>query len=273
MSVIKRKRKHNAKVTVAIGGILLLILFVALWISVREIRMYCGKIPIDFYVLTCDKEVGEEVKETDLKKVHLHLKGNSVKYSYKEKAFIGKMARVRLTKGTVLDECMVCEKETLGDGLRQTSYSYIKQTAQLKQGDYVDVRISFPNGADFVVLSKKKVLKALKTQEQNSLADALYFALTEEEIMRMSSGVVDAYLTEGAYLYTVQYISDTQKGAIVNYPVNEVVEKLIKKDPNIVKIAQDAKTTELRSKIYDSLKGQEENVNAIYDNEGLTYFD
>ncbi len=268
MSVIKRKRKHGTKVV--IGTILLSVFFLCLWFGIRGMRKHYGRSPVDLYILVCDKDAGEKIRQEDLKKVRL--KGNGVKYSYSLMTFLGKTARVHLTQGTVLDKCMVCEEEMPEDSLRQTSYSYIKQTAELKQGDYVDVRISFPNGADFIVLSKKKVLKVQESHEQDGTVDALYFALSEEEIMRMSSGVVDAYLTEGAYLYTVQYISDIQQEAVVNYPVNEVVEKLIKKDPNIIKIAQDAKITELRSKIYDSLKGQKESVNAIYDNKGLTYF-
>ena len=45
--------------------------------------------------------------------------------------------------------------------------------------------------------------------------------MTEEEILRMSSAIVDASLVEGSIPYAVQYVApDIQKGAAKTYPAN-----------------------------------------------------
>jgi hypothetical protein len=108
-------------------------------------------------------------------------------------------------------------------------------------------------------------------ERESSEERVLWLGVNEEEILRMSSGVVDAYLFEEAYIYAVVYTSELQSSSIVNYPVNKVVEELIKKDPNIIQIAQDKKTYELRKRIYENapnFKGEKEIMQG-----GLKYFD
>ena len=67
-------------------------------------------------------------------------------------------------------------------------------------------------------------------------------------------------------------MNSLQDTSIVNYPVNEVVEELIRKDPNIINVAQDKKTYELRSRIYENAPEKKEESTQIQEN-GLIYFD
>lgn len=128
------------------------------------------------------------------------------------------------------------ENQKIEDDLRIHGFPYIKLTNQLKTGDYVDVRISFANGGDFVLLSKKQIQGIGPLREEGT--NALWLVVSEEEILRLSSAVVDAYLNEGCSIYAIQYVADTQKEAVVNYVVSDTVKQLMEANPNIVKRAE-----------------------------------
>lgn len=220
-------------------------------------------------VLNRDLEAGEVLKESDIKEIPV-VKEKVDFYPVSLDHCIGKQVKMALKKGTMISAGLLCTASQEISNIRKLPYSYVKNTDSLKTGDYVDVRISFPNGADFIILSKKEVLSI--TSDENSEGQDLWLGLDEEEILRMSSGVVDAYMFDGAYIYAVLYKNPMQKPAIVNYPVNEVVEELINKDPNIIEIAQNQKTLELRSRIYENATGEEEEQ-ASTEEESLIYFD
>ena len=98
------------------------------------------------------------------------------------------------------------------------------------QADYdtVDVRIAFPDGSDYVVLSKKKItnldlLNCVFTVEAN-----------EADIQRMTSAILDDYLTLGARMYTVAYTEENlQDAAEVNYPVKDATRFMLDKAKNV----------------------------------------
>lgn len=127
-------------------------------------------------------------------------------------------------------------EEAVADDLRIHGFPYIQLTNHLAPGDYVDVRISFANGGDFVLLSKKKVQGIGPLREDGT--NAIWLTVSEEEILRLSSAVVDAYLNEGSSIYAIQYVSEKQKEAIVNYVVSDFIKQLMEEDPNIVKMAE-----------------------------------
>lgn len=141
-----------------------------------------------------------------------------------------------LTDTVTETEMAPIEGQKVENDWRIHGFPYIKLTNQLQVGDYVDVRISFADGGDFVLLSKKQI-KSLSPLREEGVA-AIWMIVTEEELLRLSSAAVDAYLNEGCSIYAIQYVSDTQKEAIVNYVVNDTVKQLMAEDPNIVKRAE-----------------------------------
>lgn len=133
----------------------------------------------------------------------------------------------------------------LTDDIRLHNYSYIRLTDKIEKGDYVDIRISFANGADFILLAKKKVADIRYGQEENGILSTLWLYVSEEEILRLSSAAVDAYINEGCSIYAIRYAEASQRQAYVNYPVNEVVRQLMDSDPNIVKKAENVQEWKL----------------------------
>lgn len=145
-------------------------------------------------------------------------------------------AEILQEKAVLVEEQQLEQPQPLEDDLRIHGFPYIKLTSQLSEGDYVDVRISFADGGDFILLSKKQIQSLAPLREEG--ADALWLLVSEEELLRLSSAVVDAYLNEDCSIYAIEYVSDTQKAAVVNYVVNDVVKQLMKNNPNIVKMAE-----------------------------------
>ena len=116
--------------------------------------------------------------------------------------------------------------------------------------DYVDVRIMFPNGEDYLVLSKKKV--------SNLYLESNVFTTecNEEEILRFSSAIVDAYTTTGAYIYTTKYIAvAAQDEATPNYPVRAETLELIQSDPNVLTTAINTLNLSARLSLESRLAG------------------
>lgn len=151
--------------------------------------------------------------------------------------------KIPIAEDTKAAEEIVYEEKPLTDDMRIHKYTFIKLTERMKEGDYVDIRISFANGADFVLLSKKRIQDIMLSSEESE--NALWIYVSEEEILRLSSAVVDAFLNEGCSIYAIQYIEESQKEAVMNYKVNDVVAQLITDDPNIVKKAENVLEWEL----------------------------
>lgn len=105
----------------------------------------------------------------------------------------------------------------------------------VNQADYdvVDIRIMFPNGEDYLVIPKKTITGL---NLESSIFD---IQMTEDEIDRMSSAIVDAFTTTGAKLYVTKYVeSSIQDAATPNYLVKPSVIDLINSDPNIISKAE-----------------------------------
>lgn len=141
----------------------------------------------------------------------------------------GKIAKIDISINSALTSSMLFEEERITKDVRNQEFQVISLPSGLKKNQYVDVRINFPTGEDYIVLSKKKVKDVQDT--------IVWYELNESEILHMSSAIVDAYL-QGAKLYALTYVEPyLQEEAIATYPVNLKVLDLIQSDPNIVQIA------------------------------------
>jgi len=149
---------------------------------------------------------------------------------YIDKDDIGKIAIVDIKSGTHVLKSMVTDIKM--SNVREVEFDTILVSSNIVENDIVDVRIVFPNGEDYTVLSKTRI----KGYEYGSANCFLW--LTEEEIIRMQSAIVDAYLYTGAYLYTVKYIEpNIQDATVVNYEPSVAAIRLIQKNPNIIDTA------------------------------------
>ena len=154
---------------------------------------------------------------------------------------MGKINTVTLPAGAAVLKSMTTETKPANDIREVELNMFLTQTNQ-KYGDHVDIRITFPNGESYIVLSKKQ-LKGINLKE-----NTVWLWLDEAEILNISSAIIDAYIHQGSKLHVTTYIlPELQEAAIPFYPANTDVLDLMKKDPNILKKAQDALAREARA--------------------------
>ncbi len=148
------------------------------------------------------------------------------------------VATIDIPKGTVITEKMlalkseaVTDTNSINSTYRLVEYSMIMLPTELQKGDTIDVRISYPNGQDFIVVAKKVVEKADSS--------SIWLKLKEDEILKMNSAIIESYSVEGAKMYAVNYTQPgVQAAANANYPVSDKVYELLVQDPNIASAIQ-----------------------------------
>lgn len=148
--------------------------------------------------------------------------------------FLGKRVKVSLSEGTALGRDVVYEGETVAEDERQVELSELYLPKTLRENEFVDVRIAFPNGEDYLVVKHKRVYRLIKDEEGEVLAVGLRFL--EEELLRYQAAVVDTKTYEDTRLYALQYTGDFQAAGTEYYPVNRAVFGLLQWDPNITEL-------------------------------------
>ena len=144
------------------------------------------------------------------------------------------VAKVDMNANTVLTSSLVSRTEEItSDDLRKEEYNVISLPVDLAPGEYVDIRLMLPNGQNYVVVSKKKV--TIPVVNDQYLSDTIQMNLTEEEIMIISSAIVENFKTSGSKLYATRYTeAGMQEAATMTYYPNSDVQSAIQNDPNIV---------------------------------------
>ena len=130
--------------------------------------------------------------------------------------------------------------------VRLQGFSYIQAYMPLMAGEYVDVRISFPNGEDYVVLSKKCV--------EAPMTDVLVLEVSEDEILMLESARADMNQYRDCHIYAVKYIRENQQNAVRNYPVNPQVLRLGLWNPNIQSNADSQNPLDVYAKYRNDLE-------------------
>lgn len=133
--------------------------------------------------------------------------------------------------------------------LRLQEYDFVTGSNTLVTGDYVDVRIAFPNGVDCIVLSGKRL--------EGGSAGSIVLSVNEDEIMRMASARVDAKRYADCIVYAVRYAERGTEESICNYPVNREVYKAFSWNPNVKEISEAEGTLKYASRRGELEKGLE----------------
>lgn len=224
------------------------------------------------YMLTRDVKSGEMVTTDDVKRTNIVTNINSDEIvtdseltqlieqtnSLGETELVAdetnmKVATIDLPAGAFLTRDMITlDEEQITDDLRVQEYNMIVLPSDLSKEDYIDVRLSLPNGQDYIVISKKRVLK--------STQNTVFLKMTEAEMVTMSNAIVESYKINGSMLYATKYKNaGLQNASTPNYIVSDEVVNLISKNPNIVMTARNEIVTrynnngDLRGNIRNSL--------------------
>ncbi len=235
MSVAGWKKKKQI-VWVLIGaGPLLICVFLLLFLQIhlrRELKLYKKKVEqkaySTAYCLKSEKRAGELINESDLEQITLSTEVNQELPSFRLENLIGKVAKVDMKKGSIISEILLAKEEDAGGDRRVCTYSEIEYSSDIQKGSYADIRISFPNGEDYIVIRHKELL-AVSEEERG-----LTLCLGEAELLRLSSAFVDSRQYEDTRIYAVSYQDNLQQASLTTYPVNPQVYALTGWDPNVL---------------------------------------
>lgn len=176
---------------------------------------------------------------------------------------IGQVAIVDIPQGMTLMNNMY-RMPDVQPGDREVECEIIALSDNLNENDYVDVRLMMPNGEDYILLAKKAVHDLYTSEDGQD--QVCYLWLSEEEILYYSAAVVDAYLYQGASLYTTKYIEPTiQEASYVTYVPSLGTITMMKENPNLFELAlsklrmEDRKLLENRLTDYLNLDIRERN--------------
>lgn len=180
----------------------------------------------EVYVTTADIHSGDLIKAEMLEKRTVYSSQSQGTYLTREE--IGKTALIDLPSGTQMMNTMVTDNQVAAN-IREIEYQVITMNSNIIANDTVDVRIFYPNGESYVVLSKKKIMSYVPETM------SVFLWIDEAELLRMSAAIVDAALYTGSKLYVTKYIEPNfQEASVITYAPGLSILSLIENDPNII---------------------------------------
>lgn len=216
-------------------------------IQIQQLKDENKRQSISGWALSRDISAGHPIRIEDIRRVELPADSVPANFIKSKDEIAGKNAKIALSSLTLLTPGLLYADEPIPHDLRWREMGFIQLPAALEKNDVVDVRIQFPTGQDYILLSKKKI--------EQLRGEAVTVTLDEMEILSLSSAIVDAYLHK-ASIYALAYVEpQLQAKAIPTYPANEAVLQLIKKDPNIIARAEHALSLATRRILESDLSG------------------
>lgn len=137
----------------------------------------------------------------------------------------GKLYKTNLSANTYLTEDLIMDMN-LTDDMRELDVVMTEVPIGLEVGDYIDVRIAFPLGQDFIAIPHKKVVAINGNVVKLVVEEVDFYA---NESMKADYGSYQA-----VKIYGAKYVeAGTQSGATAYYPVSADILKTEILDPNI----------------------------------------
>ena len=187
------------------------------------------------FVLTRNVTAGEELTADMIRMQRVQSSEDlAIAQSFTQEDLLGKRLKVSLTKGAALSADIVYEGEPITDDERRVELCELDLPQTLRENEFVDIRIAFPNGEDYLVVGHKQVYGIIRDDEED--APVLQLCFLEEELLRYQAARVDTKTYRDTRLYAVQYTGEFQTAGQVYYPVNRAVFRLMQWDPNIVNL-------------------------------------
>lgn len=217
-----------------ISGVVIALLFMQLAQKNKEEK---ERVKVNVCVLTEDVKSGQEITSSMIGELSVYKDLVPADATSSKSDIVGTMAKVNLKKNTVLTQNLTVEsEEELQNDIRKQEYNVVILPADLIAGDYIDIRIMFPNGQDFIVVSKKQV--DIPNIAGEDSVDTIWVNLSEDEILHMSCAIIEAAKVPGTKIYANKYTDPgIQEAATPTYIVNDETYKVLSSNPNIVNVS------------------------------------
>lgn len=195
-----------------------------------EANMQLDKIGslVTCYTVKRDVSSGDAISQDDLEEMLFPENSMNELFIQSPSDVVGKFFKIDLHPGTPLTEDCIMS-EVMDDTLREIDIALDSWATGLKVGDYIDVRLTYPKGEDYIVLSHKRIY------DINS--STVKLKMTEREIHFFGAALIDKIVNNsyGATIYGAKYTDPgIQRPAEVYYSVPENIMNIIANNPNIV---------------------------------------
>ncbi|MGN0351610.1 MAG: hypothetical protein ACI4ES_08150 [Roseburia sp.] len=208
---------------------------------------------VSLWVLNTSLHAGDTIHEEDCTKIILKTQDvTPFRELASAESLEGFSAKTALSEGCVLTEEMFYPAEDFTENSKLLELSDLILPSWVSTHDLIDIRIRFPNGEDYIVISHQKVKKLLTDETETY---GLQLELTEEDLLRLSSARVDWELYSGCDIYITKYVMDFQEASQKDYPVNPDVFTLMQWDPNIITLFTVESEQEKRELLESHLEG------------------
>lgn len=172
------------------------------------------------YKLTTSVNSGEEIDASKVEKVKIAVGDLPTDYVNETVDVTAYKSKIDLQAGTFLSASLLYSGEGIENSTRKIEYNMLTLPSTLQVGDYIDVRFTMPSGQNYIVLSKKQV--------KNIQGTTVTLYLTEDEILMMSSAIIESYIMKASNLSVYQYVqAGIQEASTPTYSVNSDVYQLI----------------------------------------------
>ena len=157
------------------------------------------------YVFADNLLEGDIIAASDL--LLVDIKGESApidSFSGSRDEIVGRRLRINAEKRTIVTESMLMDEVDIHPELseRLQEFNMLLLPSDLNQGDYVDIRITFPSGENYVVVAGKEVKKLGTTVDSNTI----FLQLDEEEIEKTTAAILESYMSDGIKVYVTKYV-------------------------------------------------------------------
>lgn len=219
------------------------------------------------YTVTADVPSGKKIEETDIQLIDVPL-SMSTNLVQDSSELVGKYFKLGMTAGSVITTDCIYEAVVTSD-MRYYDVLVDILPIGLKPGAFVDVRIKFGTGADFIGLSHCQVI--------DINGNVLKLVLTEEDINMYSSMLIDNIMFNenlqstldlngdgkingsdkvsavGAYIYAVEYLEGGLQDKPENiYAPSVLVQGIMASNPNIINAELSANDMVLKRKLIEA---------------------
>lgn len=260
---MQKKARNSMLIGIIVGLLIGAVIIAVLFMQLSKLQKQIEETKAETrqaYVLKNDIKSGNNITMNDLVQVSVSKDVIPTDYITINDITENTIAKLNLNKGLVISKSMIQESDakTTAD-VREQQYNMIVLPQYLDIDEYIDIRLTLPNGQDYIVVSKKRVKQISE--------DTVWIDMYEQETLAMSNAIVEAYIMKGSKLYATKYVeAGNQTSAIPTYVPSSAVINLMNADSNITAEARqglaERYTEGLRARREQDINGQ---VNAVGD--------
>ena len=205
MNQIKKRLINGILIGLAIGLVFVIITIIISSNIVKGYKEGTNKDFLENYtseVVTFNRDVvqGETITADMLQTTRIHNDTVPSGALTSTGALVGQVAKYNIVRNATAVASMVSDKIIFQD-VRIQEVNAVLLPTDLMVNDFVDIRIMYPSGVEYIILAQKQVTKISGT--------TIWMDMSEEDTLMLNSAIVDSYLTDGTKLYAVKYTDPT----------------------------------------------------------------